>query len=139
MQRGGVEIPAVRRQARLIRVLLRPVALGLAGFYVLWNLVWLHAGSLPPSILTAMTGIPSPTTGGTRSLLAALHGDWASSVLWNPLTFVYLALAIYSGTLLGLQHLRNRRLTLPRIVAGLWVTTLVAGWIAKIAIGPRYW
>lgn len=132
-------MPAVRRQARLIRVLLRPIALGLAGFYVLWNAAWIHSGNIPPSILTAMTGLPCPTTGGTRSLLAALHGEWANSVLWNPLTFVYLALAIYSGALLGWQLLRKERLVLNGFVARVWLAVLAAGWIAKLAIGQRYW
>ena len=55
-------------------------------YYVGWNLYFLAQGRLAPSILTGATGIPSPTTGGTRSLQALLRGDWLESLRCHPLT-----------------------------------------------------
>lgn len=132
-------MPAVRRKARLIRVLIRPVALGAFAFWVLWNGAWLTSGHVPPSILTAFTGIPSPTTGGTRSLLAAVDGRWVDSVLWNPLTFVYLSMAVGSGIFLARQALTGKRISLSGGMARTWVFVLATGWLMKLVIGPRSW
>jgi uncharacterized protein DUF2752 len=66
-------------------------AVGVAAFlgYVAWNIFWIAKGRVPPSILTAITGLPCPTTGGCRGVLALIHGDWRRSILWNPLAPVY--------------------------------------------------
>jgi hypothetical protein len=134
-----MEMPAMWRQARLIDPVVRSIALGLFGFYLLWNVAWLFSATIPPSILTAMLGVPSPTTGGTRSLLAALRGEWTEAFLWNPLLPVYAGLLAYSAVVLGLQFIRRERLVLKPAVARFWMLALVTGWIVKLAIGPRYW
>ncbi len=134
-----MEMPAMRRQARLIAAMVRAVALGMFGFYLLWNALWLGSGKLPDSILRALTGIPCPTTGATRSLLALLRGEWCQSLLWNPFTLVYVALAGVSAGLLARQLLNRERLVLSPAVARFWVISLAAGWIVKLMIGPQYW
>jgi hypothetical protein len=139
MQGRGMEMPAMRRQARLTDLFIQPVAFGMFGFYLLWNVAWLWSGAIPPSILTAITGIPCPTTGGTRSLVAVLRGEWIQAILWNPLMPVYVGLLVYSATALGLQFIRRERLVLRRAVARFWMLALVMGWIAKLAIVPHYW
>jgi len=55
---------------------LRPLALAAFAGYVLWNLFWLARGAIPPSILLYCTGLPCPTTGVCRSLLALRHGHY---------------------------------------------------------------
>ena len=132
-------MPGMRREARLIEPLVRPLALGAFGFYLLWNAFWLASGKMPISILTAFSGIPCPTTGGTRSLLAALQGHWLEAFLWNPLTPAYVLLMVCSVARLARQSIRRERLALPSVIARLWILALAAGWVAKLAIGPKYW
>lgn len=130
---------AVRSQARLTQTLIRPLALGIFGFYMFWNAVWIASGSVPPSMLQAFTGIPCPTTGCTRSMLALLQGRWVEAVWWNPFTLLYVGLLVYSAFVLAWQLLRGERLLLRPLVGRLWIMFLAAGWAAKFLIGPRYW
>jgi len=132
-------MPAVRRQARLTGLLIRPVALGLFGFYLVWNVLWIAAGHLPVSILQAFTGIPCPTTGCTRSVLALLQGHWAEALRWNPLAMIYLFLFFWSAVVLIRQLLARRRLVLSPLMGRLWISALAAGWVAKFVIGPAFW
>jgi hypothetical protein len=134
-----MEMPAMRRQARLISPIVRGVMLGMFAFYLLWNAVWLWAGRVPDSILRAFTGIPCPTTGATRSLLALVHGEWLQALLWNPFTLLYVALLACSGGLLANQALRRKRLVLSPLLARVWMASLAAGWVMKLAMGPKYW
>ena len=132
-------MPAMRRQASLTELVIRPVALGMFGFYLVWNTLWLASGNIPGSILQAFTGIPCPTTGCTRSILYCLQRHWAEALLWNPLTLVYLLLLAWSAVCLIRQFLSRNRLALSPLVSRLWVVSLVAGWAAKFLIGPKYW
>ncbi len=50
-----------------------------------WNLFWLSRGQPPSALFRALTGLPAPTTGGTRAGKALLAGDWRESLRWNPL------------------------------------------------------
>ena len=134
-----MEMPILRVQARLIAPAVRLIAFGLFAFYLLWNAAWLFSGMVPPSILTGILGVPCPTTGGTRSLLAALRGEWILAFLWNPLVPVYVGLLAYSAVVLGLQSIRRQKLVLRPAAARLWMLALVIGWLAKFVIGPQYW
>jgi len=126
-------------QARLSERLVRAAALGAFGFYACWNVAWIASGRVPQSILQAFTGIPCPTTGGTRSLLAMVHGHWLQALLWNPFTVVYMVLLAYSCAVLLRQFIRRERLVLMPFMAHAWIGSLLAGWVAKLVIGPNYW
>jgi hypothetical protein len=139
VQAGGVEVSVVRRQARLIDRAIRCLALGAFVFYLVWNAMWIAKGRIPPSILTAFTGIPCPTTGGTRSVLALCHGKWRQAFLYNPLTPVYLLLFAYSVVTLSRQMLAGKRLVLQQLTARAWLAALTVGWAAKFALGRKYW
>lgn len=130
---------AMRCQACLIEPIIRPIALGMFGFYVFWNVVWIASGSVPASILQAFIGIPCPTTGCTRSAFALLRGHWAESLFWNPFTLIYLLLFVWSATVLIRQLLMRRRMVLGPLISRLWMFSLAAGWSAKFLIGPKYW
>jgi len=41
-------------------------------------------------IMKHVTGIPCPSCGSTRSILAILHGDFSNALHWNPLGFLLL-------------------------------------------------
>ena len=118
---------------------LRPLALAAFAGYVLWNLFWLARGAIPPSILLYCTGLPCPTTGVCRSLLALRHGHYRLALLLNPLTMPYLALLAASALILLRQFVRRQRLLLPGFLAWCWTASLSLGWAAKFLLGRAYW
>lgn len=67
------------------------------------------------------------------------RGDWHGSFLWNPLMPVYVLLLVYSTATLLYQLTRAKRLHLHPIAAWIWCSALLIGFIAKLAIGPKYW
>jgi hypothetical protein len=126
-------------QARMMHRGIRCVALGAFALYLVWNAIWIAKGKIPPSVLTALAGIPCPTTGGTRSVVALFHGEWHQAFLYNPLTPIYLLLFAYSVAFLSRQMLIGKRLALQRFTAWMWMASLTAGWVAKFALGQKYW
>ncbi|MEX1090689.1 MAG: DUF2752 domain-containing protein, partial [Phycisphaeraceae bacterium] len=63
----------------------RTAAITAAVCYAGWNAWWLAHGLVPPSLLAAATGLPSPTTGGTRAMMALGHGNWLASLRFNAM------------------------------------------------------
>lgn len=114
-------------------------ARGAFALYLGWNLAWLAAGRIPPSVLRALLGLPCPTTGCTRSIVALLHCDLRGALLWNPFTVPILILLAVSLGMLFVAGLRRRELVLPRWVGTAWLTLLLAAWIAKFLLGRAYW
>jgi hypothetical protein len=108
-------------------------------FYLVWNIAWLARGRMPPSLWLYGTGLPCPTTGMWRSLLALSRGDVTGSLLFNPLTVVYLGLLVPSGIIIGHQLIARRETCLPRILTALWLLALGLGWGMKFLLGRAYW
>jgi hypothetical protein len=96
-----------------------------------------------PSVCTfrQMTGIPCPGCGLTRSIVAAVHGDWIASYAYHrlgPIVLVYLAMQLaYRLTWLAVEPFRAAisragriiDLALIPLMALLflnWIPTLVA-------------
>jgi len=75
----------------------------------------------------------------TRSLIAFGHGDIVASLMFNPLTLVYLSLAAGSAFLLAKRWSNGLSLRLPEVVGRTWLAVLVLGWVLKFALGTRYW
>jgi len=139
MQRGRVEVSLMRHPESLSKRIIRPVALGAFIFYLVWNIAWIVQGKIPPAILKAMAGIPSPTTGGVRSFIALCHGQFVQSFLYNPLMLVYLFLFCYSISVLLYQWINRKRLALSPLMAWAWCLSLLLGWVAKFVLGRQYW
>lgn len=118
---------------------LRCVALAFFLVYVIWNGWWLAQRQFAPSLLVALTGLPAPSTGMTRSVRALLAGEWGQGLLWNPFTLPLLGLFVLSLAWLALQACRRQRLALPRGLAWGWWATLLAAWATKLLLGPQYW
>jgi hypothetical protein len=118
-----------------------PGILGTVAFflYVGWNVRWLVQGRIPPSILLGLVGLPSPTTGMTRSTLAFLEGNGSIAFLWNPFTLPFCALLIFTAGEIAWKRARRRRLVLSHTLALAWPVLLLAAWITKLAMGPRWW
>jgi hypothetical protein len=134
----------VRHQARRMnksawRTYMRLCAMVCFAAYLTWNVRWLAAGKIPPSALRAFLGIPCPTTGGVRSFLSLLHGEFYASVLWNPFTIPILILAAFSSEKLLVAALRKKELVLPNWLGAAWWSVLIAAWLAKFLIGRAYW
>jgi len=107
--------------------------------YVLWNGYWLAGGQVPPSMLRELVGWPVPSTGMTRSLVALLDGQWATSLYWNALTVPVLGLYLASLGTVGWLLVHRRRLALPRWQGWAWGVLLIGAWIVKLVQGPASW
>lgn len=107
--------------------------------YCGWNLYWLCRLRVPPALFLALTGLPSPTTGGTRSFRALCAGEWHESLRWNAMTVPILALLSASIVGLFLSWLRTRRLRLPQWFLWAWCFVLIAAWALKLAGDRAYW
>ena len=107
--------------------------------YCGWWVLWLGRGKLPPSPFLALTGLPAPTTGFTRSLLSLLRGDWHACLRWNPFSIPICVLLALSLACLGWRLLRRRPLRLGRHFLYLWAGLLLAAWAAKLLGGPAWW
>jgi len=54
-----------------------------------WLIMHLHSSWVnvvgPVCLLKKATGIPCPSCGATRSMIALIHGDFLKAILWNPM------------------------------------------------------
>jgi hypothetical protein len=100
--------------------------------YAIWNALWWMEGRFAPSLFEALTGLPCPTTGMTRGLLALLGGDWRTSLDYHPLA-VPLA-ALFAGSLAGLAWMRcfRGRWRLPGQILWVWLGLLGVAWIVQL-------
>jgi Protein of unknown function (DUF2752) len=97
---------------------------------------------LPLCALKVLTGLPCPTCGLTRAVLAVTRGDLAAALFFNPLALVagvasalYLA---YAATVLALRLPRFRPRLSPadaRVVRATSLALLLANWVWLIATG----
>jgi hypothetical protein len=127
------------RLTRPLSGLLRPAACSLFVVYCVWNVFWLAQWRIPPSLFWALTGLPCPTTGGTRSLLCLARGDWAGSLHWNLLTVPVVALLAVTLACAG-RCLWTRRPVLlhPRFLLA-WASLLAVAWACKLLGDASYW
>lgn len=107
---------------------LRVGAAGVVAGGALWSHLPVHPPGACP--LRATTGIPCALCGMTRSVVAAVEGDFGASLGYHPAGIVVLVLA--------LAVLAARRL--PRVrVSGWTVGALLAGlWIYNVAFNPTF-
>jgi len=110
---------------------------------VLTALAW--TGSrlpLPVCTFHLMTGHACPTCGGTRSVVALLHGRVMEALSWNPLVcagMVAMALLdLYAGWVL-LARCRRVRVHLgrreARILSAAFVSLVAANWAYEVLRG----
>src|SRR4051812_1104015 len=119
--------------------LLRATAGILFLVYVAWNAWWLAHGEIPLSLFKAFTGLPCPTTGGTRAIVALLNGDWWQSLRWNAFAVPILALTVASIFEVVRQRVRYGRFRLPVGFGWLWAILLTAAWLTKLLSPSIYW
>ena len=122
-----------------VRRSLRGLAIGLSIVYGLWNIVWLAQGEIPPAIFKSLTGLPAPTTGGTRALRALLAGQGHESLRWNALAVPLGALYLVTVGWLFAAWVSRRTLRIPAWFLPLWIGLLLAAWALKLAGDPARW
>ena len=108
------------------------VGLSLLSVYVGWNVWFVWRGQVPPSLLTGLTGLPCPTTGGTRSLMALLRGDVAASLYFNPMTVPIVGL-------LAVTMVAACRRCAGVWLARAWFALLLVAWVIKLLSPPGTW
>ena len=109
------------------------VGLSLLAVYISWNVYWLASGAVPPSMLTGLTGLPSPTTGGTRSVMALLDGDLARSLYFNPMTLPLIGLMAVTVGQIAVKRRGDDWLVTA------WVVLLSVAWVIKLLSPSVTW
>ena len=107
--------------------------------YCGWNLYFLLQGEIPSSIFKTMTGLPCPTTGGTRAVKAFFSGELGEAFLYNPLTLIYILLAVLSFGYLFYYRIQQKILSLPWWLCRGWLLALGVGWVVKFLLPTKYW
>jgi hypothetical protein len=113
--------------------ILRLTAGSLLAAYCCWQVFWLARGRIPPALFLAVTGLPAPTSGGTRGITHLLRGDWRGSLHHNPMA---VPLALLFGLSVGwllVRGARCRRWRLPRAFLLAWAVLLALAWVIKLA------
>ncbi len=113
---------------------LRVFAAALFVVYLWWNAYWLARGRMAPALFLGLTGIPAPTTGSSRSLLALADGDWRESLRQNALAVPLTAVFFYAILRVVWCVARRRRVALPAWIAWSWLGLLAVAGIAKVAV-----
>jgi hypothetical protein len=107
--------------------------------YCIWNAYWLAQGKVPPSIFLAVTGLPAPTTGGTRAIVNLWQGELLESMRYNTMAIpILLLLAVTLGWLIR-QAVTRRRLLVPFGFFWAWLAVLAIAWVLKLTGDPMYW
>lgn len=107
-------------------------------FYVSWNVFWLYKGHLAPSIVKYYFGIPSPSTGMTRSLIALGELDGRAFFLWNPMTLPLLAIFVLTLGIITFQWLRKMPLRISPWLFRIWIGILLTAWMIKLLQYPEW-
>ena len=107
------------------------LALALVALKPLWLLL---APFMRPCLFHSLTGIPCPTCGATRCVLALLDGDLPGAVAYNPLVFAAAAVFVLGGVIAPLWAWR--RGTAPRLAGPIplpvrigLVALVLANWV----------
>ena len=131
-------IPRLTQHGFHVRTL-RCLAAGLFVVYLGWNVYWLTQGSVPPSLFKSLTGLPCPTTGGTRSIYALCNGQLRLSLNYNPMTLPIVALFLASAIWPAILWVRGKRPAISRWMVYCWLVVLASAWLAKMLGSPQYW
>jgi len=107
---------------------LRYMAGGMIAVAAVWPFLPLHPPGVCP--LRTTTGIPCPFCGMTRAVVAAVHGNFADSLRFNPLGIAILLAAI--AVLVRPQLLRIRIPVWPLVIGGALL------WGYNVAFNPTF-
>jgi hypothetical protein len=100
---------------------LRLLGAAMLGTAAVWPLLPVHPPFTCP--LRATTGIPCPLCGMTRAVVAAVRGDFAASLRYNPGGVLLVVLAIVAIAGWRWQRFRVPAVVLPIALGVLWAGT----------------
>jgi Protein of unknown function (DUF2752) len=101
---------------------LRAAGVALLGAAAVWNVLPVHPPLACP--LRTATGLPCPFCGMTRAVVAAVHGDIATSLTFNPAGVLVVALAVYVVVAARLPRTRAPASLVIGFFAALWAWNL---------------
>lgn len=129
-------VPVTRASTEIPLTPARPLAAAVLVGGALWQLSPVHPPLVCP--LRETTGIPCPFCGMTRAVTAAVRGDLAASLRYNPggIVLVLLALAVLVAPLL--LHDRIPRLATLRLPLTAVLGALGALWVWNIGFNPTF-
>jgi hypothetical protein len=103
----------------------------LLGAALVWPALPVHPPYTCP--LRTVTGIPCPMCGMTRAVVAAVHGDFAASLRYNPAGILVVLLAV-----IAVIGLRSRSVRLPAWTPAALVVLLVPLWVYNVTLNPTF-
>jgi hypothetical protein len=92
----------------------------------------------PPCAFHALTGVPCPTCGGTRALLALARLDVPAALAWNPLVTAAALVFVLGGLVALARALGGRGVpggAPPRWAGGAAALAFAANWAFVIVAG----
>ena len=125
-------MPALQYWVNLRYRALRCLTVAMIAVYSAWQVFWLSRGQLPPALFLAITGLPAPTTGGTRSLDCLLHGDWIGSLHHNAMAVPISLMAFSCVAWVIIQAIGGRPARLSRRTGIAWLVVLGLAWSIKL-------
>ncbi len=102
---------------------------------------WVRVGlGTPGCAFHRLTGVPCPTCGSSRAVVAALQGHLVEAFLWNPLVTTLIGLFEIGGLIAPAWFALGGRVpvfgpSLPRWIRWAILTALLANWAWLIARG----
>jgi hypothetical protein len=95
---------------------------------------------VPACPVRAWVGLPCPTCGTTRALMALGHLDFATAVAWNPLVALSIVVLVVGGLVAGLAAAAGRGVPdppgeLPRTLRLAALLVLAANWLYLVQRG----
>ncbi len=96
------------------------------------------AAGAPACLFHTLTGVPCPTCGATRALLALARLDVPAALLWNPLVTLVIVVFVAGGLVALVRALAGKGVpdgAPPRWAGGAAALALAANWAFVIAAG----
>lgn len=112
---------------------LKCIAFALVVVYGGWNLVALSMSRVPESLLLAITGLPCPTSGGTRAVWCLFQGDVVGSLQWNPMAVPIVLLAAATVVRVAFLARSRSRISLSMVCVQCWLWTLTLAWLIQLS------
>ncbi|MFQ5744104.1 MAG: DUF2752 domain-containing protein [Acidobacteriota bacterium] len=116
------------------------VWVGVAALLLAWTYpLWSQTVSLACP-MRSLTGVPCPTCGGTRAVVAAARGDWKLALGFNPLIgMAGVGLLVYvpwaAAVVVGDWRRPRWSVFSRRLGAGLLLAVIVANWLYLVTVG----
>ncbi len=103
-----MKLPPLLPHERGVRVAM--VAVLVAGGVLLWHWAAVLTAFAPKCVFHSVTGLPCAFCGATRSVCAAVAGDWNRALELNAAGVVAVGFAVLLGAIAGVEAVRGRAL-----------------------------